>query len=163
MSGKVNIKLNLLDAERKNLRKSKIRIAEILDYAVDELEQILDVSPERAREIYALADFQRIPTVGIEFAKDLIFLGYYSIEDLKGKDGAKLTEEYESKKGYWIDSCVEDQFRLAVHFAETHDYKKRWWDFTAERKKYREEFGYPEDRPKVCWYDVFKKHPKPLT
>ncbi|MEL7004796.1 MAG: helix-hairpin-helix domain-containing protein [Bacteroidota bacterium] len=156
MKTKTNIKLNLSDIERRNLRKNKVKISQILEIAVDELEAVLEVSPERAREIYALADFQRIPSVGIKFAEDLIFLGYYTIEELKGKDGAKLTEEYERKKGYWIDSCVEDQFRLTVHFAENNDYRKKWWDFTAERKKYREEFGYPGDRPTLCWYDVYK-------
>lgn len=154
---KTNIKLNLSPAERKKLRAHKVRINEIPNYAVDELEVLLDVPSERAKEIYALADFQQIPSIGIKFAEDLIFLGYYSIEELKGRDGATLTEDYERKKGYWIDSCVEDQFRLAVHFANTQDYSKNWWDFTEARKKHRQEHGYPADRPKKSWYDLYKK------
>lgn len=156
MKTKKNIKLNLSISERANLRKNKVKISEILDYAVDEVEEILKVSKERAREIYAWADFQRIPSIGIKFAEDLTFLGYYSIAELQDKDGAELTHEYEKKKGYRIDSCVEDQFRLVVHFAKTNDYSKNWWDFTDERKKYRIDFGYPKDRPQLNWHEVLR-------
>lgn len=148
------IKLNLVDAERRKLRQHKIKIAEITDLTIDELEAMLDVAPQRAKELYALADFQRIPSVGIKFAEDLIFLGYFQVSELQGKDGAKLREAYEQKKGYRIDSCVEDQFRLAVYVANTNDFSKTWWDFTSERKAYRADFGYPEDRPATEWYEV---------
>lgn len=153
---KSNIQLNLSDQERKKLRQHKIKKSQLLDYALDELEVILEVSPARAKEIYALADFQRIPSIGIKFAEDLIFLKYYSISELSGKDGAELTDEYERQKGYRIDSCVEDQFRLAVFFAETNDHSKRWWDFTNERKKFRTAHGYPDDRPQMEWHQVLK-------
>ena len=154
MKTKKNIKLNLTDTERTNLRKQKVKIADLLDYAVDELEVMLEVSAGRAKELYALADFQQVSSIGIEFAKDLISLGYYTVASLANEDGAKLTDAYEKKKGYKTDVCVEDQFRLAVHVAKTHDYSKTWWDFTAERKQFRAEFGYPEDRPVLNWTDV---------
>ncbi len=153
---KTNPKLPLTDQERMSLRKNKVKISQLLDYAADELEVILGATPERARELYALAEFQTIPSIGIKFAEDLVFLGYYSIDELKGKDGAKLTDAYELKKGFWIDSCVEDQFRLAVHYANTGDASRTWWSFTEERKEFRAKNGYPADRPKTCWYDVFK-------
>lgn len=114
MKKKTNIKLPLTDVEKAILRKNKIKIASVLDFATDELEVLLQVSPERAKEIYALAEFQTVPSVGIKFAEDLMFLGYFSLAELKNKDGAKLTDEYELKKGYWTDPCVEDQFRLVV-------------------------------------------------
>lgn len=148
MKSKSNIKLDLSDRERMNLRKNKVKKSTILEFTSDELEELLCVSEKRAKEIYALADFQQIPSIGIEFAKDLIFLGYYSIEELKGKNGAELTNEYEKMKGFNTDPCVEDQFRLAVDFAQNRDFTKNWWDFTEERKKYRIEYGYPKDRPK---------------
>ena len=147
-------RLNLTESARKNLRKHTIRKTDITNYATDELAEILQVSAERARELRALIDFQQIPGVGIKFAEDLIFIGYYSIDSLKGLDGAKLVETFEEKKGYQIHSCVEDQFRLAVHFANTGDRTKNWWDFTAERKKYRTENGYPQDRPTTLWHEV---------
>jgi len=160
MKSKTNIKLPLTDVEKANLRKNKIKIANILDFATDELEVLLNVTTKRAKEIYALAEFQTIPSIGIKFAEDLVFLGYYSLNELKNKDGAKLADEYERKKGYRIDPCVEDQFRLAVNFANTNDTQKTWWDFTEERKKYRLEHGYPKSRPKKAWYETIEKLPK---
>jgi hypothetical protein len=154
MKSKTNIKLPLTVSEKANLRKNKIKIADILGFATDELEVLLNATTERVKEIYALAEFQTVPSVGIKFAEDLVFLGYYSLNELKNKDGAKLTDEYELKKGFWIDPCVEDQFRLVVNFANTHDTKKTWWDFTEERKKFRTENGYPKSRPQKSWVEI---------
>jgi hypothetical protein len=162
MKNKANIKLPLTDIEKANLRKNKVKMADILDFAIDELEVLLTVAPERAREIYALAEFQMVPSIGIKLAEDLVFMGYYSLNDIKNKNGAQLTDEYESKKGYWVDPCVEDQFRLVVYFANTADSQKNWWDFTQERKKFRLENGYPANRPKNAWHEIIGYAPKPL-
>ncbi len=94
MKSKTNIKLPLTGVEKAALRKNKIKIANVLDFAIDELEVLLNATPERAKEIYALAEFQTVPSVGIKFAEDLVFLGYYSLNELKNKDGAKLTDDY---------------------------------------------------------------------
>lgn len=153
MKNKSTIKLPLTEIEKANLRKHKIKIADILDFAPDELEVVLNATNARTKEIYALAEFQTVPSLGIKFAEDLVFLGYYSLNELKQKDGAKLTDEYEQKKGCWVDPCVEDQFRLVVNFANTHDMQKNWWDFTEERKKFRAENGYPKSRPQKAWFD----------
>ncbi len=154
MKNKKNIKLPLTDIEKANLRKNKIKMADILDFAKDELEVLLNATRERAKEIYALAEFQTVPSVGIKFAEDLVFLGYYSLDELKHKEGPTLTDEYEQKKGYWVDPCVEDQFRLVVYFANTNDTNKTWWDFTEERKKFRTENGYPKSRPQKAWFET---------
>jgi Pathogenicity locus len=154
MKNKTYIKLPLTDIEKANLRKNKIKVGNIIDFATDELEVLLNSTTERAKEIYALAEFQTIPSIGIKFAEDLVFLGYYSLNELKNKDGAKLTDEYERKKGFWIDPCVEDQFRLAVNYANTNDSKKMWWNFTEERKKFRIENGYPKSRPQKSWVEI---------
>jgi hypothetical protein len=154
MKSQSNLKLPLRDAEKANLRKQKIKIADLLDYAVDELEIILNTSPNRSREIFALAQFQTIPTIGIKFAEDLVYLGYYSLDELRDKDGAKLTDAYEYKKGYQTDPCVEDQFRLVVHYASSPNPKLTWWDFTAARKQYRLEYGYPDTRPQNTWFEI---------
>lgn len=156
MKNKTKIRLPLTDVEKASLRKNKIKIANVLDLATDELEVLLDATPERAKEIHALAEFQTVPSVGIKFAEDLVFLGYYSLNELKNKDGAKLIDEYELKKGCWTDPCVEDQFRLVVNFANTNDMKKTWWDFTEERKKFRSENGYPVNRPQKAWFDTLE-------
>lgn len=156
MKSKTNIKLPLSDTEKAILRKHKIKLANLLDFATDELEVLLNATTERIKEIHALAEFQTVPSVGIKFAEDLVFLGYYSLNELKEKDGAKLTDEYEQKLGYWVDPCVEDQFRLVVYFANTNDTTKSWWDFTEERKKFRAENGYPESRPQKAWFETLR-------
>lgn len=152
MKNKSNMKLPLTDMEKATLKKNNVRIADIPDYSPDELEVLLKSTAERAKKIHALAEFQTVPSIGIKFAEDLVFLGYYSLDELKNKDGAILTDSYELKRGYWIDPCVEDQFRLVVGFAKTRDKTKTWWDFTEERKKFRLENGYPSSRPKTAWH-----------
>ncbi len=153
MKKKTTIKLTLTDAEKQKLRLNKLKIADILNFAADELVVLLEVSFERAAEIHALAEFQTIPSIGIRFAEDLVFLGCYSIQELKESGGAALFDAYELKKGYATDPCVEDQFRLAVYYANTHDITKNWWDFTEERNVYRMKHGYPANRPKAAWHE----------
>lgn len=81
MKNKTSIKLPLSNIEKANLKRNKVKIADILNYAPDELEVILNSTPERVKEIYALAEFQTVPSIGVKFAKDLVFLGYYSLND----------------------------------------------------------------------------------
>jgi hypothetical protein len=147
MKQKTTFKLTLTKPEKQSLRANKVKTADLLNFAVDELAVLLNVCFERAREVHALAEFQTIPSIGIKFAEDLIFLGFYSISELKGMNGSHLLENYEFKKGFSTDPCVEDQFRLVVHYANTNDATKNWWDFTRERKAYRLENGYPAKRP----------------
>ena len=150
------MKLQLSKEEKVHLRRRKFKMADVLDLAVDELEAILKVPFERARAVKALAEFQIVPSIGIRFAEDLVFLGYYSLEQLKEKDGAALVEAYERKKGYWTDPCVEDQFRLVVHYANHPGSTRTWWDFTAERKAHRLKNGYPDNRPKTSWQEALQ-------
>ena len=58
MNTKKKIVWLLSEAEKSNLRKNKVKTADLLDFAVDELEVLLDTTPERAKEIHALAEFQ---------------------------------------------------------------------------------------------------------
>ena len=160
MRKKKSIKLELTVNEKTRLKANKIKISEVQSYAADELSQVLHVPLDRAVEFLALAEFQKISSIGIRFAQDLVSMGYHSIDQLKDKNGAKLTEDFEVLKGYWIDPCVEDQFRLAVYYANTADNSKNWWDFTAERKKYRLEKGYPPNRPIKPWYEAAGLIPK---
>lgn len=154
------IKLDLLPVERKFMRTNKIKIKNLLEYSVDELIELLHISSIRAMEIRALVEFQCISSIGIKFARDLISLGYYSLDDLKDKDGAKLLDELELSTGIWIDPCVEDQCRLVVHYANERDDKLNWWDFTEERKRYRIDNGYPADRPQKAWFELEKYQKK---
>jgi AraC-like DNA-binding protein len=146
--------LEITASERKRLRAANIRLKEIHHHNVSELQSLLQLSKIRATELYALSEFQSLPSIGIRFAHDLISMGFYSLKQLKGKDGAKLTDQFEIQNGVWIDPCVEDQFRLVVHYAAHPDAHKNWWDFTKERKAFREKNGYPSDRPGQPWFEL---------
>jgi len=147
------IKLDLSAGERQRLKQNGLKISDLVNYAPDELTELLATDSERAKELYAQISFQSIPSVGPKFAADLISLGYYTIDDLPDKKGADLLDELEIKQGFWTDPCVEDQFRLVVHYAQHRGSKKNWWDFTAERKAYRAKHGYPANRPVKAWHE----------
>ena len=153
MKSKTKIKLDLLPAEKHKFRANNIKLSDITIHSPDELSIMLNVPIIRAMEIFALVEFQSIPSLGIKFARDLISMGYYSLDQLKDKDGAKLIDDLELFTGTWIDPCVEDQCRLVVDYANNKDANKRWWDFTEERKKYRSENGYPSNRPTKGWFE----------
>ncbi|MFM7852376.1 MAG: helix-hairpin-helix domain-containing protein, partial [Flammeovirgaceae bacterium] len=140
-------------------RTNKVKLSEIHRHSVANLQAMLGISKIRAMEIKALSEFQTIPSVGIRFAQDLISLGFYSIQELKGKDPAKVIDRLERQVGAWIDPCVEDQMRLCIHYAEHFDNRVNWWDFTKERKAFREQNGYPSNRPQKPWYELAKYKP----
>lgn len=128
---------------------------DIAAYSAGQLCEWLQTDMSRARELHALAVFQNIPSIGLKFAEDLVEMGFYALDELKHHQGAALLNAHEKLKGYFTDPCVEDQFRLVVHFANYQDYSKTWWDFTPERKAYRAEHGYPADRPTHTWTDAY--------
>jgi hypothetical protein len=156
---KKSIDFELTTGEKQRLRQRKVSLKTLRDYAPDEIAAMLDASPDRTRELVALAEFQSIPSLGVGFAKELIAQGYYSLEQLKGKSAVQLFDAYEKHCGCWADPCVEDSYRLLVHYIEHKDESKRWWDFTKERKAYRAEFGFPQDRPVTAWYET-DQYPK---
>jgi hypothetical protein len=145
--------------EKLLLKQQGVNQKMLREYAPDEIAAMLNASPERTRELAALAEFQNIPSLGIGFAKELIAQGYYSLEQLKGKGPVELFDAYEKHCGCWADPCVEDSYRLLVHYIEHKDKGKCWWDFTKERKAYRAEFGFLPDRPVTAWYET-EKYPK---
>ena len=151
---KKKIDYDLSDAEKQVLKQRKVTLKVLQDYAPDEIAAMLGASALRARELAALAEFQSIPSLGIGFAKELIAQGYYSLDQLKGKTAAELFDGFEKHCGCWADPCVEDSYRLLVHYIEHKDDSKRWWNFTPERKAYRAEHGFPADRPKTAWYQT---------
>ncbi|MDR0137736.1 helix-hairpin-helix domain-containing protein [Metabacillus idriensis] len=147
-------KLPLTNKERELLRKNKIKRTEIKEMKPAELAALIDVPNERARELIGHAVFQSIPSVGPKLAHNLaVDLGFSSLEPVKNRRGEELVDELEKKYGVWMDPCVEDVMRCVVHHANHPDSDKNWWDFTAERKKYRQTFGYPADRPVKAWHE----------
>lgn len=148
------INYRLTQAEKQLLKNKKVKLKLLQGYAPDEIATLLGASLRRARELQALAIFQSIPSLGINFAEELIDQGYYSLEQLKGKSAVELFDAFERHCGAWADPCVEDSYRLLEHYITHCDENKRWWDFTAERKAYRKEFGFPADRPAKPWYQL---------
>lgn len=146
--------LDVSASEKKKLRALSIKVKEMHHHPVPELQRLMGVSKIRAMELYALSEFQSLPSIGIRFAHDMISMGYYSLRDVKGKDGAKLTDQFERHLGAWADPCQEDQFRLIVHYAQHPTVHRNWWDFTAERKAFREKHGYPANRPTQPWFEL---------
>lgn len=156
---KKNIDYELTAAEKQLLREQKVNLKALQALAVDEIAALLHASAGRTRELGALFEFQQIPSLGKGFARELIEQGYYTLEELKGKSAVHLLDAYEKHCGCWADPCVEDSYRLLVHYIEHRDETKRWWGFTQERKAYRAAFGYPADRPAVAWYET-DRYPK---
>jgi hypothetical protein len=146
-------KLDLRPAEKAQLKKNRLKISRLNEFSADEIMVLLQTDEQRANEISALIAFQSIPSIGPKFARDLISLGIYTINDLLDKDGPELFNKLEYKQGFWTDPCVEDQFWLAVHYANNPGSNKNWWDFTAGRKAYRMQHGYPVGRPAKAWHE----------
>lgn len=153
---KKKIELELTAEEKQLLKDKKIKISQLMDYAPDEVASMLNASADRARDINAFMEFQSIPSLGQNFARELMDQGYYSLEQLKGKDPVELYHAYEKHCGAWADPCVEDSYRLLTYYIETRDENKRWWHFTEERKAYRAKHGFPADRPVKPWHELEK-------
>jgi AraC-like DNA-binding protein len=147
-------RLSPTPAEKKLLRSGKIRFSELYLYSKKEIQSCLGASQIRVLELFALSEFQSVPSIGIKIAHDLISLGYYSLDQLRNKQPAKLVYLLEKQIGAWIDPCIEDQFRLVIYYANHRGSKKNWWDFTKERKAYRLKHGYPQDRPSRPWHEL---------
>jgi hypothetical protein len=156
---KKTINYKLTPAEKQLLKSKKVSLKMLQDYAPDEIASLLTASPQRSQELHALAEFQSIASLGINFAEELISQGYYSLVEFKGKTAVELFDAFERHCGTWADPCVEDSYRLLVHYNENRDESKRWWHFTAERKAYRAQHGFPADRPQKPWYND-GKYPK---
>ncbi|MEC0699363.1 helix-hairpin-helix domain-containing protein [Bacillus haynesii] len=147
------MKLPLTKEERSNLKTAKVKIKNTAHMDLSALAHALGSSLKRAVYIKALAQFQTVPSIGPKMAQCAVDLGYYSLDDIKHESGADLIIRLEKLKGYWEDPCAEDALRCIVHYANDPESSKSWWDFTAERKRYRERYGYPPDRPSTPWYE----------
>lgn len=149
-----NPELPLTQIERADLRKEKVKLSEIHKLEVDRLTEILHVSEKRASQIRGLAAFQQIPSIGHKLAEKVVYmLDIHTLEELKDEKGADLVDRLEKTMGVWMDPCVEDQVRCVIHYANKPDSNKQWFDFTEERKAYRQTDGYPNSRPKKAWYE----------
>jgi len=76
-----------------------------------------------------------LPNVGPATVADLHLLGITEAEGLRGQDGYAMYATLCERTGQRHDPCVIDVFLSIVHFVETGEARK-WWDFTAERKRH---------------------------
>ncbi len=75
---------------------------------------------------------QTIPGVGKTISKDLVRLGFLSVESIKGQNPEDMYNRHNKIKGATQDKCMLYVFRCAVYFANTlgkkQDQKKLlWW------------------------------------
>ena len=72
-----------------------------------------------------------IPGVGISIAKDLMRIGIYTVDDLKGKNPEELYKRSNTYAGNVQDRCLLYVFRCAVYVAEggTDPKKLKWWNW----------------------------------
>ncbi|WP_235000398.1 helix-hairpin-helix domain-containing protein [Virgibacillus dakarensis] len=113
-----NPKSPLTHDEKARLQKAKIKISEIHSLSTIQLAQILNISEDRSLVVKALAEFQTVPSIGHKLAEKLVnVLKIYSLQEIKDKNGAILFDSLEKKLGVWTDSCVEDQIRCGINFA----------------------------------------------
>lgn len=146
--------LPLTHDERARLRRQGIKLRDIAAMGAETLAAALEVPDDRAAMLWASAQFQRIPTVGPAAAQWLLDLGYRSLEALREESGPALLDRLEILYGHWMDPCVEDVLWCVVHHAHHPGSEKVWYDFTAQRKVYRREHGYPPGRPTRAWYQA---------
>lgn len=77
-------------------------------------------------------ELRKIPGVGKETEKDLIRLGYTTIESLKGQNPEEIYQRDCTMQGCKIDRCQLYVYRCAVYFAETPNpdpEKCKWWNW----------------------------------
>jgi hypothetical protein len=82
----------------------------------------------------AQIDLMKIPGVGESISNDLMNIGIYSINDLKGKNPEYLYEKSNKAEGAVQDRCILYVFRCAVYFSETKvtdrvQEKLKWWNW----------------------------------
>jgi Pathogenicity locus len=128
--------LDLSDAERRALRRSRVSLSSLPELEAHELERLTDLPVGRCRELIALAGLQRLGSIGPSLARDLWALGIRSPEDLDGRNPRALYERFERMVGQRVDPCVEDTFRCAVAQASIPDLPeelRQWWMWTDQR------------------------------
>lgn len=86
----------------------------------------------------AIKELTLIPGVGKSIANDLVNIGIYCIDDLKGMDPKKLFDQSNKFANCIQDRCLLYVFRCAVYFAETpkdtqENEKRKWWNWKDKK------------------------------
>lgn len=132
-------KLPLTNEEKSKLRKSKVKISEIHTFHTEQIANKLNIPFTKTKGLKGLAEFQTVPSIGYKLAEKWVFkLDIFSLSEIKDKNAPQLFDQLVKQLGVWTDSCVEDQIRCVINYANDPESSKQWFDFTKERKAYRE-------------------------
>jgi hypothetical protein len=85
-----------------------------------------------------LKQLQVIPGVGPSIARDIMDLGYNSVDKLKKADPETMYHNLCELRGQHIDRCVLYVFRSAVYFATVKEPVPellKWWNWKDKRLK----------------------------
>lgn len=77
-----------------------------------------------------MTELRKIPSVGKETEKDLIAMGYTTIESLRDADPEELYLRDCAMKGVKVDRCQLYVYRCVVYYCSTEDpepEKCKWW------------------------------------
>lgn len=77
-----------------------------------------------------MSELRRIPGVGAQTEKDLLMLGYTTIDSLRGADPEEMYRRECAMRGVQVDRCQLYVYRCAVYFAENKHpdpEKCKWW------------------------------------
>jgi hypothetical protein len=86
-------------------------------------------------------NLQTIPGIGKSLERDLLDLGYHSVDELKLEDPEVMYQKLMELRGEHIDRCVLYVFRCAVYYSnnETRDKELlKWWNWKDSKMKERE-------------------------
>ena len=84
-----------------------------------------------------MSDLRMVPGIGAKKEKELMELGYDSLESLREADPDELYFQACAKGGWQLDKCVLYAFRCAVAFAKDpspNPDEYRWWYFCDKPK-----------------------------
>lgn len=84
-----------------------------------------------------MSDLRNVPGIGAKKEKELIELGYDSLEKLKKADPDDIYLKMSLKNGYPMDKCVLYAIRCAIAYANDispNPDNYRWWFFCDEKK-----------------------------
>jgi len=107
-----------------------------------ELEEMLKTEGtkiESHQSMEANKEFLTIPGVGKNLSKDLVDLGYQTINELKGENPETMYQNLITLRREHIDRCVLYVFRCAVYFASNSVYEPellKWWNWKDGKYKY---------------------------
>ena len=77
-----------------------------------------------------MSEMRKIPNVGKQTEKDLIAMGYTSIESLKGVSADELYAKECQLRGMVIDRCQLYLFRVVEYYVNTKEpdlQRCKWW------------------------------------